>query len=159
LFGIDAFWSNLASGFTFYVLLMFPSFLLPFYLHVALDQPMWIVGLSLLPKAVLTFLVSPIGGRIADRRGVLLPARLGLLVFAAAYLSLAVPAHLPLALIWLVSALTGTAAGLVMAPNNSAIVNSVSRADTGLASAIIATQRNVGRNVGTALAVLIPSLY
>jgi EmrB/QacA subfamily drug resistance transporter len=159
LFRITTFWHNVASGLTFYVLMMFPSFLLPFYLQVVLREPMWVVGLSLLPQAVMTFLVSPVGGRIADRRGVLLPGRLGFTLFAVAGLVLAVPAHVPLAVVWLVSALTGAAAGLVMAPNNSAILDSVPRADTGIASAIIATQRNLGRNIGTALAVLIPSMY
>lgn len=159
LFGVRAFRYNLGSGLALYAALMFPSFLLPFHLTVVLGEPMWVVGLSVLPQAVLTLVVSPLGGRIADRRGVLLPARTGFALLAVAYLALAVPPRAPLALVWVASALTGAATGLVMAPNNSAVLRSVSREDTGIASAIIATQRNLGRNLGTALAVLIPSLY
>lgn len=159
LFRITAFWRNLTAGLAFYVLMMFPSVLLPFYLQIVLDQPMWVVGLSLLPQAGMTFLTSPLGGRLADRRGTLLPSRLGFSLFVLADLTLALPGRLPLALIWVVSALTGTAAGLVMAPNNSAILASVPRSSTGVTSAIIVTQRNLGRNIGTALAVLIPSTY
>ncbi len=37
--------------------------------------------------------------------------------------------------------------------------NSVPRSETGLASAVIATQRSLGRNIGTAPAALVPSLH
>ena len=40
-----------------------------------------------------------------------------------------------------------------------ATLNSVPSAETGLASAMIATQRNLGRNVGVALAALAPTIY
>src|SRR5664280_165783 len=79
---------------------------------------MWVVGLSLLPQALMTFLVSPVGGRIADRSGVLLPGRLGFLLFALADLALAVPARAPLAVIWVVSALTGIAAAIIATQRN-----------------------------------------
>ncbi len=159
LFRIRTFSSNLGSGLTFYVLMMFPAFLLPFYLHAVLQQPMWIVGLSLVPQAVATAVVAPLGGRYADRFGVLRPGRMGFALFIAADVAIAVPLQAPLWAIWVFSAATGVAAGLIMAPNNSAILNSVPKSETGLASAMIATQRNLGRNVGVAIAALVPSLY
>ena len=159
LFRIRTFSSNLGSGVAFYVLMMFPAFLLPFYLHAVLHQPQWVVGLSLVPQAVATAIVSPFGGRLADRAGVLLPGRLGFALFLVADLAIAAPGTVPLWAVWTFSAATGVAAGLVMAPNNSAILNSVRKSETGLASAIIATQRNLGRNIGVAIAALVPSLY
>lgn len=159
LFRIRTFSRNLGSGLAYYVLLMFPSFLLPFYLQVVLHEPMWLVGLSLVPQAVATFVISPVGGRIADRVGVLRPGRLGFALLAVADVAIAVPAHLPLWSLWVFSGVTGIAGGLVMAPNNSAILNSVPESQTGLAAAVVAIQRNLGRNVGVALAALVPSLY
>jgi EmrB/QacA subfamily drug resistance transporter len=159
LFRVAAFSRNLASGFLVYALLMFPAFLLPFYIELVLHQPTWVVGLSLVPQAVAGLVVAPLGGRMADRTGVLGPIRLGFGLLALADLAVAVPAVLPLWAVWALSAATGVAGGLIMAPNNTAILGSVPRAATGLASAVIATQRNLGRNVGTAVAALVPALY
>jgi EmrB/QacA subfamily drug resistance transporter len=159
LFRRGTFSRNLLSGIAWSVLMMFPAFLLPFYLRGVLREPMWLVGLSLVPQALGNFFVSPLGGRIADRHGVLLPGRLGFLLYLLADLALALPQRAPLWEIWIFSAATGVASGLIMAPNNSAILNSVPSAETGLASAMIATQRNLGRNVGVALAALAPTIY
>ena len=160
LFRIPAFWRNLVSGTAYWVLMMSPSFLLPFYLRLVLHESMAIVGLSIAPQALIMILLSPVGGRIADRIGVLLPGRLGLAAFALADLLFALwPGGPPLWGVWLLSGLVGVAAGFFNAPNNTAVLNSVSAADTGTASGLLATQRNLGRILGVAAAAMGLSVY
>ncbi len=160
LFRIAPFWRNLVSGLAYWLLMMAPSFLLPFYLRIVLREPMAIVGLSIAPQALVMILLSPVGGRIADRIGVLLPGRVGLGAFALADLLFALwPGGPPLWGVWLLSGLVGVAAGLFNAPNNTAVLNSVSGADTGTASGLLATQRNLGRILGVAAAAMGLSIY
>ncbi len=160
LYRIPAFWRNLLSGLSYWVLMMAPAFLLPFYLRVVLRQPMAVVGLSMAPQALMMILFAPIGGRLADRIGVLVPGRLGMAVFAMADLFFALwSGGPPLWGVWTLSALVGIAAGLFNAPNNAAMLNSVSPQDTGTASGLLATQRNIGRIIGVAVAATGLSLY
>lgn len=67
------------------------------------------------------------------------------------------PRHAALWEVWAILALIGAGAGLYSSPNNVAVLNSVSRNDTGLASSLLATQRNLGRAVGVALASIVLS--
>jgi len=160
LFAIPPFWRNIVAGLIYWVLLMAPAFLLPFYLENVLRQPMAVVGVSLAPQALVMILVSPIGGRIADRVGVVAPARAGLACFAIADLGFALwPGGPPLFAVWLLSGLVGLAAGLFNAANNTATLNSVTQQDTGLASGLMATQRNLGRIVGVAVAAMGLTVY
>ena len=160
LYRIASFWRNLASGLAYWILMMAPSFLLPFYLRLVLHEPMAVVGLSIMPQAIVMILLSPIGGRLADRMGVLLPGRVGLAAFALADLLFALwPGGPPLWGVWLLSGLVGVAAGLFNAPNNTAVLNSVAERDTGIATGLLATQRNLGRILGVAAAAMGLSLY
>lgn len=159
LFAIRAFSRNLLSGMAYWILMMFPAFLLPFYLRYDMHVPVSVIGLSLVPQALTMIIVAPFGGRWLDQVGVLKPGRLGmgLLLFADGLFAV-LPRHVPLEAIWGVLALVGAGAGLYSSPNNAAVLNSVSAADTGLASSLLATQRNLGRAIGVALASILLSL-
>ncbi len=159
LFRVKPFSKNLISGMAYWVLMMFPSFLLPFYLRYELGLPVSLIGVSLVPQALTMIFVSPIGGRWLDRSGVLKPGRLGLglLMFASALFAV-IPRHAPLWAVWVILAVVGTGAGLYSSPNNAAVLSSVKSADTGLASSLLATQRNLGRAVGVSLASILLSL-
>jgi Na+/melibiose symporter-like transporter len=159
LFAIRAFSRNLLSGMAYWILMMFPAFLLPFYLRYDMHVPVSVIGLSLVPQALTMIIVAPFGGRWLDQVGVLKPGRLGmgLLLFADGLFAV-LPRHVPLEAIWGVLALVGAGAGLYSSPNNAAVLNSVRAADTGLASSLLATQRNLGRAIGVALASILLSL-
>ncbi len=77
LFHTKPFSKNLMSGMAYWVLMMFPSFLLPFYLRYELHLPVSLIGLSLVPQALIMIVVSPLGGRWLDRVGVLAREGLG----------------------------------------------------------------------------------
>lgn len=159
LFRVRAFSSNLLSGMAYWMLMMFPAFLMPFYLQTELRLPVSVIGLSLVPQALAMILISPWGGRWTDRAGVLVPGRVGLGLFFVADLWLAtIPAHPPLWEVWAILALIGAAAGLYSSPNNAAVLSAVSKPEMGVASSLMATQRNLGRAVGVAVASILLSV-
>lgn len=159
LFRIAPFSKNLISGMAYWVLMMFPSFLLPFYLRYELQLPVSLIGVSLVPQALTMIVVSPLGGRWLDRAGVLQPGRVGLgLLMLASALFMLMPRHAPLWNVWAILVAVGAGAGLYSSPNNAAVLSSVGPGDTGLASSLLATQRNLGRAVGVSLASILLSL-
>ncbi|CAB1127648.1 MFS domain-containing protein [Candidatus Hydrogenisulfobacillus filiaventi] len=151
---------NLLAGLDYFMLLMFPAFLLPIYLGQVLHLPVGLIGLLMTPQALLMIVVSPWGGRLADRIGVLWPARAGLLLFAAADLGFVLlpGRHAGVWPVLILLALVGVAAGLFSSPNNSAVLGSVPPRDLGLGSSLLAIQRNLGRSLGVALASILLSL-
>lgn len=159
LFRNRVFSRNMIAGLAYWVLMMFPAFLIPFYLREELHLPIGWIGLSLVPQALAMIIVSPWGGRMADQYGVLRPGRIGLGVFLVTDLAFVLlPSHPPLAIIWGLLALIGIGAGLFSSPQNSSILNTVTKPDMGLASSLLATQRNMGRAIGVAFASIILSL-
>lgn len=159
LFRIRPFSRNLVSGMAYWVLMMFPAFLLPFYLRYELHLPVSLIGVSLVPQALTMIVVSPLGGKWLDRSGVLLPGRIGigLLMLADALFAL-LPRHAPLWSVWAILVAVGAGAGLYSSPNNAAALDSAETGDTGLASSLLATQRNLGRAVGVAFASILLSV-
>ncbi|MCY0881891.1 MAG: MFS transporter [Firmicutes bacterium] len=160
LFAVPAFSSNMIAGIMYWILMMFPAFLLPFFLRTEMHLSEGLIGLSLVPQAAVMVLVSPIGGQLADRYGILLPARLGLVVFAVvdSTMALFTTAQTSLWFIWVLLGFQGLAAGLFTSPNNTAMISSVPRKDTGMASSLIASQRNMGRALGVGLSAELLSL-
>ncbi len=159
LFRIRPFSRNLISGMAYWILMMFPSFLLPFYLRYELRLPVSLIGVSLVPQALIMIVASPLGGRWLDRSGVLWPGRIGIsLLMLADGLFLILPQHAPLWSIWAILVAVGAGAGLYSSPNNAAALGAVGSGDTGLASSLLATQRNLGRAVGVALASILLSV-
>ncbi|MDA8346358.1 MAG: MFS transporter [Thermaerobacter sp.] len=160
LFAIAPFWRNMVAGMAYWLLMMAPSLLMPFYLRLVLREPIAVVGLSLIPQALGMIVVSPFGGQLVDRLGVLLPGRVGLALFMVSDAALALlPANPPLWAVMLILLAIGTASGLYNAPNNTAVLNSVPAKDTGLASSLLAVQRNLGRSVGVAVASIELSIF
>ena len=112
--------------------MMFPPFLLPFYMRYDLGMSVNLIGVSLIPQALTMILVSPLGGRWLDRAGVLWPGRVGsgLLMLADA-LFMGLPRHAALCYVWTILAVIGAGAGLYSSPNNLAVLNSPVQATLG----------------------------
>lgn len=110
------------------------------------------VGLVLATLPLATFLISPFGGRIADRAGSRLPAVWGLALLTA---SLGVLAAIPGSISppALVAALVGAGLGLGLAsaPLQVAAIQSVDLSEAGAASGIFSTSRYLGSILGTVL--------
>jgi len=129
---------------------------LPFYLHDVIGASAVETGLLITPWAVMTAILAPIAGRLADRHPAGILGGIGLAVLAAGFALLAMlPTHPTTAdIVWRV-ALCGAGFGLFQSPNNRAIVASAPRERSGGAGAIQGTARLLGQSIGAALVALV----
>lgn len=134
-------------------------FLTPFYLQGIKGFDASRVGLAMLPAAVITAVVSPFAGRLADRFGVRLFANLGfgivivgLLVFAG--LATGSPTWTAVAGLMILAFGMST----FTAPNAAAILNTVGTDAQGVASGFVNLCRNMGNVIGIAFGTAVVSL-
>ena len=143
------------TGYLSYVMMMFPGIVLPLYMHDVLHIPTAHIGLLLTPQALSMIIFSPIGGWMADKFGVNLPAAVGLSLGTA---GLGLMAALGIgASYWqIVLALSvfGFGMGLFTSPNNVSVLESVPVEKSGLTGSLMATVRNFGRVSGVAMTIL-----
>ncbi|PWI57214.1 MFS transporter [Sulfoacidibacillus thermotolerans] len=149
----------MGAGLLYWILMLFPAFLMPLYLQEVLHLPVWEIGLLMTPQSIAMLVISPIGGYLSDRYGTVGPAALGIGLFVAAdiwFASLGTHASLLSA----IGALTlqGIAAGMFSSPNNAEIFNRADKEMTGIVGGLIASERNFGRSLGVTFAALALSL-
>ncbi|HEX9117565.1 MAG TPA: MFS transporter [Anaerolineae bacterium] len=133
------------------------NFLITFYLQGVRGFDPLRAALMLIPLPVMTSIVAPLSGRLADRVGARLPATLGLAIQVVA-------------LFWLMTQLTATSSygvlvvglgllglggGMFFSPNTSAAMNAAPPNRLGIASAALATLRQVGMVTSFALALAV----
>jgi len=128
-------------------------FLTPFYLQRVLGYPASKVGLIMTAFPLATMVVAPFSGALSDRVGTRALAVGGALVCAVAafLLSRLQPSAGWMGVVWRL-ALFGLGTGIFQSPNVSAVMGSAPRHYRGVASAILATMRNVGMVLGIASA-------
>ena len=148
--------ANLASFFIF-VAFSSVSVLMPFFLEEVLRLAPQAAGLYMTAIPLTILVVAPISGRMSDRLGSqglslsgALIGALALLAMGGAfgkgmYESMSQPG------VVLALASIGLATGLFQSPNNNAIMGAVPHAKLGVASAMLATVRNLGLVTGTGL--------
>lgn len=154
----QTFWSaNLASFFMF-VSFSAVTVLMPFFLEEILGMPPHRAGLFMSAIPVIIFMVAPVSGRLSDRFGgqelSFAGAMVGgvALIFMSGIFGGGVHAQTPLPLVVLCLCSIGLATGLFQSPNNNAIMGAVPHHKLGVASAFLATVRNLGLVIGTGLA-------
>jgi EmrB/QacA subfamily drug resistance transporter len=152
------FWTaNLASFLTF-VAFSSVSLLMPFFLEEVLKYPPHTAGLfmTVIPLSIL--IVAPIAGRLSDRFGSQELSFLGALIGAVGLFGMAgafgagLTENVTVAGIVMGLSSIGVAIGLFQSPNNNAIMGAVPYNKLGVASALLATIRNLGLVTGTGLA-------
>jgi MFS family permease len=141
----------IATAFLFFALTAGLNFLLPFYLDNILKTPPSQAGLIMGITPIVLGLLSPISGMLADRIGTRHITTTGCLVAAAGFCSLfflqpQTPSLLVIAI--LVPQALGLA--LFQTANNSAILNSVPRHQTGITSSLVGFSRTLGFASGIA---------
>jgi len=124
---------------------------IPFYLMLGLQLRASDAGLLMAVTSLTTMVFGPISGWLSDRFGRVWFAAIGA---AAATLSFALmlgfDLQSPTGTVAAVFVLLGVGAGTFQPANNSIIMGAVTREHLGTASALIATQRQVGIAVGMA---------
>jgi MFS family permease len=126
--------------------------IIPFYLMLGLDMRASEAGLLMAATSVTTMVFGPVSGWLSDRFGRVWFAAMGA---AAATLSfvfmLGFDLQSSVGNIAAVFVLLGVGAGTFQPANNSIIMGAVTREHLGTASALMATQRQVGIAVGMAV--------
>ncbi|CAB3389972.1 Drug resistance transporter, EmrB/QacA subfamily [Kyrpidia spormannii] len=144
------------AGYLSYVIMMFPTFILPLFLHQVMHEPIAHVGLLMTSQAVAMILISPVAGWLTDKYGPKWPTTVGMAIATAALLGMAgFGSGTSKPAVVAAQALFGLGMGLFTAPNNVSILESVPVAQTGLIGSLLATIRNFGRVSGVALAVVL----
>ncbi|MBN3499690.1 MFS transporter [Arthrobacter pascens] len=152
-------WGMLAA-FLSYILMLFPAFLFPLYLHEVLGWSIGLTGLVMTCQAFAMLLVSPVSGWWSDRVGSRRPALVALVVMVLTFLAASfLEADSSPWLVAVLLALLGVGVGLFSSPNSSAVMGDLGQDQAGVANGTIATLRNLGRSIGVALTVLLYQLF
>ncbi len=133
------------------------DFLIVFYLQGVRGYDPLKAALLLIPLPIVSAIVGPLSGLLADHIGARIPATLGVLLQAAAlvwFIATLSPttSYLPLAV---GLALMGLGGGMFWSPNTSAAMNSAPVSRLGIASATLATLRQTGMVTSFALALAV----
>jgi EmrB/QacA subfamily drug resistance transporter len=132
------------------------NFLIVFYLQAVRGFDPLKAALLLIPLPLVTSVMGPLSGWIADRIGARLPATLGLLVQGAAlvWLTRLTPTT-PYPQLAINLAVMGIGGGLFYPPNTSAAMNASPKQRLGVASATLATLRQTGMVISFALSLAV----
>jgi EmrB/QacA subfamily drug resistance transporter len=138
----------LVANFAFGAVLFF----LPMYLQELLGFDALKAGLLLLPSSAGMAIGMPIGGRLHDRLGPLLPIIGGLVLSAAAMLLLTdIGPHTTYADLWLPLTLLGLGIGFALTPLNLAALGAVPQRRHAVVGGIISTVGGLGMTFGVAV--------
>jgi predicted MFS family arabinose efflux permease len=132
---------------------------MPFYLDRILQLPPDRIGLVMMSVPLSVFIVSPLAGRIYDRIGARIVATVGLFCCLISLAMLTrLTAQTPPVSIAAKLALLGFGQAMFLSPNSASALGGVSDDLAGVTASMLATARNFGMLVGTALAGLSFSL-
>lgn len=132
------------------------NFLAPFLLIQGIGHSATLAGVIILPFHVVRLVVSPVSGFLSDRFGTRGPSALGHLVLLGGLLLLTrLGADSPTWQFILMIAIGGAGISIFLPANNSAIMGSVPANYLSSASGFLATSRNFGLAIGTALAAAV----
>ena len=142
-----------ASAMLNYICLYSIMFLLPFYLIQGRGMDTAQAGLILMAQPIVMAIAVPISGALSDRIGSQLLSTAGMAILALGLLLLAMlgPAS-PLSQVAVALAVSGLGTGIFISPNTSALMGAAPRDRQGIASAVMATARNLGMALGVGLA-------
>jgi EmrB/QacA subfamily drug resistance transporter len=132
------------------------SFLIVFYLQAVRGYDPLKAALLLIPMPIVMAVVAPLSGMLADRVGARIPATIGVLIGGAALLLLlSITPYTSYLSIATGLALMGLGGGLFYPSNTSSAMNAAPRNRLGIASAALATLRQVGMVTSLALAMAV----
>jgi MFS family permease len=134
---------------------------MPFYLEEVLGLDPEHAGFLMSAIPLTVFVVAPISGHLSDRMGTRYLCAFGAIVSATALLMMAgvvgpgLSDHTDQYKVIIALLTIGLASGIFQSPNNVALMSAITTRKLGVASAIMATIRNLGLVTGTGLAAKI----
>jgi EmrB/QacA subfamily drug resistance transporter len=117
-------------------------------------------GLIMISQPVAMALLSPIAGKLSDRKNPGIIASVGMGITAAGLILLCfLKPTTPVFLIVMLLILMGIGFGLFSSPNSNAIMSSVEKRHLGIASGVVGTMRMVGQMMSMGIAMMLVALY
>ncbi|HEX7004833.1 MAG TPA: MFS transporter [Trueperaceae bacterium] len=143
---------GLTSGFITFVSIAGTIFLMPFYLENVLGYAPARVGLLMSVTPILLVITAPVAGWLADRFGERPITVIGLAFILVGYLLVGTLTQESTALGFVLRFLPlGLGMGTFQTPNNSAIMGSAPKGQSGVAGGLLALTRALGQTAGIAL--------
>ena len=158
------FWAGNVAGLFNFIAYSTVAVLMPFFLEEVKGYTTNKTGLFMTAIPLTIFVVAPISGRLSDHLGTRGLSVAGAAVSATTLFIMSGVVgsglHRTMSEVYLVCLLSmvGVAMGLFQSPNNNAIMSSVPMNKLGIASAMLATVRNIGMVTGTGLSTSMFSL-
>jgi EmrB/QacA subfamily drug resistance transporter len=153
------FWSANVAGFLTFVWLSSVSILMPYFFEDVMHFPTHTSGMFMTAIPLTILVIAPISGRLSDTFGSRGLSFAGALIGALSLLIMSgilgpgIGAQFSSFEIIVLLVTIGLAIGLFQSPNNNAIMGSVPSSKLGVASALLATIRNLGLAIGTSLSM------
>jgi EmrB/QacA subfamily drug resistance transporter len=136
------------------------GFFISLYLQYLKGLDARTAGLIMISQPIAMTLLSPIAGKLSDKKnpGVIASAGMGLTA-AGLILLCFINAKTPNYLIVLLLILMGIGFGLFSSPNSNAIMSSVEKHHLGVASGIVGTMRMIGQMMSMGIAMMLISFF
>ena len=136
------------------------GFFISLYLQYLKDFDARTAGLIMISQPVAMALLSPLAGKLSDRKnpGVIASAGMGLTGLGLLLLCF-ISASTPVYVIILLLILMGIGFGLFSSPNSNAIMSSVEKKHLGIASGVVGTMRMVGQMMSMGIAMMLIALF
>ncbi|MBA4321867.1 MAG: MFS transporter [Odoribacter sp.] len=117
-------------------------------------------GLIMISQPVVMALLSPLAGKLSDKRNPGVIASVGMGLTAAGLILLCfVNENTHVSTIVFLLLLMGTGFGLFSSPNSNAIMSSVEKQHLGVASGVVGTMRMIGQMMSMGIAMMLLALY
>jgi EmrB/QacA subfamily drug resistance transporter len=136
------------------------GFFISLYLQYLKGLDARTAGLIMISQPIAMTLLSPIAGKLSDKKnpGVIASAGMGLTATGLILLCF-ITASTPNYLIVLLLTMMGIGFGLFSSPNSNAIMSSVEKRHLGVASGVVGTMRMIGQMMSMGIAMMLISLY
>lgn len=136
------------------------GFFISLYLQYLKGLDARTAGIIMISQPIAMTLLSPLAGKLSDRKNPGIIASSGMGLTAAGLILLCfITGQTPNYLIVLLLAMMGVGFGLFSSPNSNAIMSSVEKRHLGVASGVVGTMRMVGQMMSMGIAMMLISLY
>jgi EmrB/QacA subfamily drug resistance transporter len=136
------------------------GFFISLYLQYLKGLDARTAGLIMISQPLAMTLLSPVAGKLSDKRNPGVIASIGMGLTACGLIMLCfIEEATPNYLIVLLLIMMGVGFGLFSSPNSNAIMSSVERRHLGVASGVVGTMRMVGQMMSMGIAMMLISLY
>jgi MFS family permease len=136
------------------------GFFISLYLQYLKGLDARTAGLIMISQPLAMTLLSPLAGKLSDKKNPGMIASAGMGITAAGLILLCfIGENTPDYLIVLLLLLMGVGFGLFSSPNSNAIMSSVEKRHLGVASGVVGTMRMIGQMMSMGIAMMLISLY